>query len=75
MFVYIEGDLIVGLEAVNSDWWRGLVGENVGIFPLTHVEEINLQLSSPAGNGLRAVAPNTGDSINATLCNFAVGLD
>ncbi|XP_067935814.1 dynamin-binding protein-like [Watersipora subatra] len=37
------GEIIVGLEAVNADWWRGHLNGKVGIFPLTHAEEIPLK--------------------------------
>ena len=39
----VLGDLIVGLEEVNADWWRGHLNGDVGIFPLTHVSQIQLK--------------------------------
>ena len=41
-----RGDIILGLKAVNNDWWKGQKGHQTGIFPLTHVKELCLHRAS-----------------------------
>ncbi|RDD44702.1 Dynamin-binding protein [Trichoplax sp. H2] len=37
------GDLICILEEVDSNWWKGKLGENIGIFPVSFTREISSQ--------------------------------
>lgn len=38
-----HGDLILILEEVDSNWWKGKLGQNVGIFPVSFTREISSQ--------------------------------
>ena len=38
----ISGSIIIGLQQIDSNWWQGKVGGNVGIFPLTHALELDI---------------------------------
>ncbi|XP_054160708.1 dynamin-binding protein-like [Oppia nitens] len=41
---FTRGDLIIGLEPVDENWWNGYVMANpnlIGIFPLTHVWQLD----------------------------------
>ena len=38
-----HGDLISILEEVDNNWWKGKIGENVGIFPVSFTREISSQ--------------------------------
>ena len=67
MFCYVLGDLIVGLEAVNTDWWRGLLDGEVGIFPLTHVTEIKTQQTSTQSTASVKPAGANGEMLSNTL--------
>ena len=42
----LPGDIIVGLQAVDTNWWQGQTGNTAGIFPITHV--IELDVPTPA---------------------------
>ena len=35
-----EGDIIRVIDQSDSDWWKGLLGDNVGVFPSAYVELI-----------------------------------
>ena len=39
--VFDAGDIIVGLEPVDSHWWRATVNGETGIIPLTHVVHLH----------------------------------
>ena len=67
MFCNVLGDLIVGLEAVNTDWWRGLLDGEVGIFPLTHVTEIKTQQTSTQSTASVKPAGANGEMLSNTL--------
>ncbi|XP_059156460.1 dynamin-binding protein-like isoform X2 [Physella acuta] len=41
-----KGDIIVGLEPIDEDWWRGKNGPLKGIFPLSFVVELSSNPSS-----------------------------
>nr|CAD7202169.1 unnamed protein product [Timema douglasi] len=36
-----RGELIVGLNQVNSNWWSGKIGDRLGIFPTTYVWQLD----------------------------------
>jgi len=36
------GEVIVGLKLIDDFWWEGQVGTNVGMFPVTHVMELEV---------------------------------
>ena len=38
------GDLVVGTEEIDKNWWKGRKGWNIGIFPLTHVYQLEPEL-------------------------------
>ena len=46
---YLLGDVVIGIIAVDVNWWHGEFSRNFGIFPLTHVIELVLSPSSPGG--------------------------
>lgn len=39
MYVSV-GDIIIGLQAIDENWWQGQIDRNFGLFPLTHVIEL-----------------------------------
>ncbi|GFR28534.1 dynamin-binding protein [Trichonephila clavata] len=39
-----KGDLVVGKQPIDSNWWRGEIDGQYGIFPLTHVWEIDAKI-------------------------------
>ncbi|CAL1281416.1 unnamed protein product [Larinioides sclopetarius] len=39
-----KGDIVVGKQAIDSNWWRGEIEGQSGIFPVTHVWEIDKNL-------------------------------
>ena len=41
-FCLFLGAIIIGLQQVDSNWWQGKIGGNVGIFPVTHVLELEI---------------------------------
>ncbi|XP_070566747.1 SH3 domain-containing protein 19-like [Ptychodera flava] len=36
-----KGDIITLLDKIDDNWWRGQLGDNIGIFPFNYVEEYN----------------------------------
>ena len=42
LFLLFPGCIIVGLQPVDDNWWQGKIGGNVGIFPVTHVLELEI---------------------------------
>lgn len=49
----LAGDIIVGLQPVDENWWNGMLGNETGIFPITHVfeleeEEAPTEVASPS---------------------------
>jgi hypothetical protein len=36
-----EGDIIIGLQCIDINWWHGCVSGHCGIFPLTHVVQLD----------------------------------
>ena len=40
--IYFTGCIIIGLQEIDSNWWQGKIDSNVGIFPLTHVMELEI---------------------------------
>ena len=72
VFCNVLGDLIVGLEAVNTDWWRGLLDGEVGIFPLTHVTEIKTQQTSTQSTASAKPAVANGEMLSNFFMNFYI---
>jgi len=54
----LAGDIIIGMQQVNDDWWNGHKGTESGIFPLTHVHPFNLNITT---NAEYATKQNTGE--------------
>ncbi|XP_055933569.1 dynamin-binding protein-like [Argiope bruennichi] len=50
-----KGDIVIGKQAIDSNWWRGEIEEQSGIFPLTHVWEIDKKLL-PKSSSLKKMA-------------------
>ncbi len=40
------GDIIVGTESVDQNWWKGSCNGKIGIFPTTHVQELSIDSQS-----------------------------
>ena len=64
---FLSGDIIVGLQPVDENWWNGRLGDETGIFPITHVfaleeEEVHAEVAPPC------VEPVSVESkVNATV--------
>lgn len=39
-----KGDVIVGIEKIDANWWHGKINNDTGIFPLTHVWALDTTL-------------------------------
>ncbi|KAJ8298585.1 hypothetical protein KUTeg_022645 [Tegillarca granosa] len=37
-----KGEIIIGLQEIDSNWWNGKHGSHTGLFPLTHVKELDV---------------------------------
>ncbi|KAL3842358.1 hypothetical protein ACJMK2_020381 [Sinanodonta woodiana] len=40
-----KGDIIIGLQKLDGNWWQGKIGTQVGMFPTTHVLELEVPKS------------------------------
>lgn len=40
-FIFL-GAIIIGLQKIDSNWWNGKQGSHTGLFPLTHVKELDV---------------------------------
>ncbi|ESO86911.1 hypothetical protein LOTGIDRAFT_194465, partial [Lottia gigantea] len=62
-----KGEIILGLKAVDDNWWNGRVGKNTGIFPKTFVKSLpTLQQqnnSTALTNGNSQASPKSDNSI------------
>ena len=45
-FIIISGDIILGLRNMDANWWEGRCGDQTGIFPVTHVVELDVGSST-----------------------------
>ncbi|GIY80563.1 dynamin-binding protein [Caerostris darwini] len=50
-----ERDLVVGKQPIDSNWWKGEIDGQCGIFPLTHVWKVNKKLL-PQANTLKKMS-------------------
>lgn len=39
-----QGEIVIGVEDVGSDWYLGRIDSRKGIFPLTHVWQLDSKL-------------------------------
>ena len=52
------GDIVIGTRNVDVNWWEGCCRDLTGIFPVTHVVELDLEDSShPTASGTPTPAP------------------
>ena len=54
---FSENDIIVVLEKVEKEWWKGKCNGKIGLFPCAYVEVVD---SKPAAGGRGAGAPGRG---------------
>jgi hypothetical protein len=51
MFMFsFAGDFIIGLAAVDENWWQGQIDRQFGLFPLTHAVEVFHSVYSTSTN-------------------------
>ncbi|KAK3103515.1 hypothetical protein FSP39_019815 [Pinctada imbricata] len=67
-----KGAIIIGLQSVDENWWSGQIGSKEGIFPLTHVIELEI----PASLRDRSKSCHSAEPLFAqALCDSVAQLD
>jgi hypothetical protein len=70
------GNIVVGLEQVDENWWKGVFDSITGIFPLTHVIELNyLNIWSQLGHTTVAVTPQIVGATATAIRDLRAQLD
>ena len=74
MFIYhiFTGAIILGTQQIDANWWQGQIGNSVGIFPITHVIELEIPPSlKERSQSLRSAEP----LFALALCDSVAQLD
>ena len=67
------GDIILGLNPVDSHWWQATLNGEVGIIPLTHVVELHSTDDSRLCNLWSAAAASSIDDLKSSVTSGLVG--
>lgn len=67
------GDIIVGLQSMNSQWWQAALNGMTGIIPLTHVVELHPSDDGQLCNLWSAEPPCHRDDANSSTSSGVVG--
>ena len=72
MLCVVTGDIIVGLEPLNSHWWQATLNGETGIIPLTHVVELHSSDDVHLCN-LWSPAAESSDDLKSSVNSRVVG--
>ncbi|XP_026196831.1 intersectin-2a [Anabas testudineus] len=60
---FVEGDVVMVTER-EGEWWRGCIGDQVGVFPSNYVRPVEPEVSKPGGPSKK---PEIAQAVTATV--------
>ncbi|XP_064634293.1 dynamin-binding protein-like [Lineus longissimus] len=53
-----KGELVVGTQKIDENWWRGEKRQDTGIFPITHVKQLQVDIGADSVDSIDSGTPN-----------------
>uniref|UniRef100_A0A4W6EIW8 Intersectin 2a n=1 Tax=Lates calcarifer TaxID=8187 RepID=A0A4W6EIW8_LATCA len=63
---FVEGDVVMVTER-EGEWWRGCIGDHLGVFPSNYVRPVEPEVSQVSRPGAPAKKPEIAQALTATV--------